>query len=167
MLAYSTPSLTLVLAIAQNGALGLRGKLPWHLPEDLAFFKRVTWGHAIIMGRRTWDETGAALPGRRNIVVSRDRSLALPGAEVVSSIEAAIALARATDPDPCVIGGAEMYRMALPYATRIILTEIALSPEADTFFTFDRGLFNEVERRPGVDPRLTFVTLERKKLGPD
>ena len=153
--------LVLVLAVGRNGVIGKDGKVPWHIPEDLAHFRRETVGHAIIMGRRTWDEVGKPLPKRRNIVVSRREGLALPGAEVVSSLDEAIALARTSDPEPRVIGGAEIYRLALPLATKIILTEVDRDAEGDTFFDLDRAGFVETSRRAGEEPGVSFVTLER------
>ncbi len=153
--------LCLVLAIAKNGAIGNKGALPWHVPEDLKHFRTSTLGHAVIMGRKTWTEVGKPLPKRRNLVLTRDPGLRLEGAEVVTSLEAAVALARTTDAEPRVIGGAEIYRLALPLATRILLTEIQLEPEADTFFHLDRSGFRETERRVGDDTRAVYVTLER------
>ena len=153
--------LCLVLAIAKNGAIGKDGEVPWRVPEDLKHFRASTTGHAVIMGRKTWDEVGKPLPNRRNLVVSRKADLQLEGAEVVSSLVDAIARARTTDAEPRVIGGAEIYRLALPLATRVLLTEIQLEPDADTYFTLDRSGFRETERRVGDDPRAVFVTLER------
>jgi dihydrofolate reductase len=153
--------LCLVLAVAKNGVIGNGGKVPWRVPEDLKHFRLATTGHAVIMGRKTWDEVGKPLPNRRNIVVSRNADLRLDGAEVVPSLDEAIALARTTDAEPRVIGGAEIYRLALPLATRVLLTEIDLEPEGDTFFTLDRGEFRETERRVGADPRAVFLTFER------
>jgi dihydrofolate reductase len=155
--------LCLVLAVARNGVIGKEGKVPWRVPEDLKHFRRSTLGHAVIMGRKTWDEVGKPLPDRRNIVVSRQADLRLVGAEVAASLDEAIALARTTDEEPRVIGGAEIYRLALPLATRVLLTEIELEPEpeGDTFFELDRRGFRETERRVGEDPRAVYVTLER------
>ena len=153
--------LCLVLAVARNGVIGNGGKVPWSVPEDLKHFRLSTIGHAVIMGRKTWDEVGKPLPQRRNIVVTRNADLHLEGAEVAASLDAAIALSRTTDAEPRVIGGAEIYRLALPLATRILLTEIALEPEGDTFFHLDRRGFRETERRVGEDPRAVFLTLER------
>lgn len=154
--------LCLVLAVAKNGVIGKDGQVPWRVPEDLQHFRRSTIGHAVIMGRKTWDEVGKPLLKRRNIVVSRDPALRLEGAEAATSIEAAIALARTSDDEPRVIGGAEIYRLTLPLATRVLLTEIQLEPEGDTFFTLDRSGFRETERRVGEDPRAVYVTLERE-----
>jgi dihydrofolate reductase len=154
--------LAMIVAVADNGIIGKGGQLPWRIPEDLRFFKSATMGHAIIMGRKTWDEVGRPLPGRRNIVVSRTPGLALEGAEVVSSVEDAIALARTTDPEPFVIGGAAIYAAAMPHATKILLTEVHQSPEGDTVFpAFDRSAWRETARRAGETEGVEFVTLER------
>jgi dihydrofolate reductase len=152
--------LTFIAAVARDGVMGRAGKLPWDLPEDRAHFRRTTWGHAVIMGRRTWDETGRPLEGRRNIVVSRSGQVSGSGREVVGTLEEAIALARTTDPEPFIIGGAEIFRQALPLATRMILTEVDLEVEGDTFFPpFDRAAWVVTDRRPG--DRATYVTYER------
>jgi dihydrofolate reductase len=154
--------LVLIVAVADDGAIGQGGKLPWRIPEDLKFFKAQTMGHAVIMGRKTWEEVGRPLPGRRNIVVSRRPGLALEGAEVAPSLEEAITLARRTDPAPFVIGGAAIYAAALPLATKILLTEVHRTVAADTFFPpFDRSEWRETERRKGETEGVEFVTLER------
>ena len=153
--------LVFVLAIGEGGVIGKGGKVPWHIPEDLKHFKAMTLGHAIIMGRGTWDEVGKPLPGRRNIVVSRTVQ-ALEGAEVAASLDAAIALARTTDDHPRIIGGATIYRAALPLATRIYLTEVHRKVDGDTFFQLDRTGFDETERRRGDTADVAFVTLERR-----
>ncbi|MBK8254205.1 MAG: dihydrofolate reductase [Polyangiaceae bacterium] len=153
--------LVLVLAVARNGIIGKNGKLPWHIPEDLKHFKAMTLGHAIIMGRRTYQETGRPLPGRRNIVISRNAAFTAPGCEVVQSLQQAIELARTTDPEPRVIGGAEIYQLALPFATRIYLTEVNRDVEGDTTFILDRSGFNETSRKKGETADVEFVTLDR------
>lgn len=156
--------LTLVAAVGSNRVMGRGGQLPWDLPEDRDHFHRVTAGHAVIMGRRTWDETGAALPGRRNIVISRG-DVSGEGREVVPSLADAIALARQSDPEPMVIGGAQIFEQALPLATRLVLTEVELAPEGDTFFPqFDRAQWRVTERRAG--DRATYVTYERDTTAP-
>lgn len=154
--------LVLVLAVARNGVIGKDGKVPWYIPEDLKHFKDMTMGHAILMGRKTYEETRRPLPGRRNIVITRNRAYEAPGCEVVSTLGEAIALARTTDPEPRVIGGAEIYRLALPLATRIHLTEIDRDAEGDTSFHLDRAGFRETERRKGETPGVWFVTLDRE-----
>lgn len=153
--------LVLVVAIADDGAIGLRGKLPWRIPEDLKHFKDVTMGHAIVMGRATWDEVGKPLPGRRNIVVSSS-GRTFEGAECYGSVEEAIEKARATDPAPCVIGGSKIFEATLPIATRIELTEVHRQVEADTYFPkWDRSAFRETSRRKAETEGVEFVVLER------
>lgn len=162
MSAPPRPSLTLIAAVSRNGVIGRAGQVPWDLPEDRAFFRSATWGHAVIMGRRTWDETGRALPGRRNIVVSRSGAVSGSDAEreVVPTLDEAIARARATDSEPFVIGGAEIFRLALPLGTRLLLTEVAFDSDGDTFFPpFDRADWRVVDRRPG--DRAVYVRYER------
>jgi dihydrofolate reductase len=130
--AAQTPRVTLILARARNGVIGARGGLPWHLPEDLAFFKRTTMGHPIVMGRRTWESIGRPLPGRRSVVVTRDRGFAAPGAEVAHSLDQAIERCAGSD-EVFVIGGAQLYADALPRAGRLLLTEIDADFDGDTF----------------------------------
>jgi dihydrofolate reductase len=152
--------LTFVAAVARNGVIGRAGGLPWALPEDRAHFERVTAGHAVIMGRRTWDETGAPLAGRRNIVISRTGNVRGEGREVVATLDEAIARARESDPEPIVIGGGEIFRIAMPYATRMILTELDFDAEGDTRFpNFDPREWSVVERRRG--DRATYVRYDR------
>ncbi|MGH7283899.1 MAG: dihydrofolate reductase [Polyangiaceae bacterium] len=155
--------LSMIAAVAKNKVIGDRGQLPWRVPEDLKFFKSMTTGHAIVMGKKTFASTGKPLPNRRNIVVSRSATT-IEGAEVSGSIDEAIARARETDPEPFVIGGAEIYRAAFPLATKLYITEIDQEPEGDAFFPdFDRSEWKETERRAGETPGVTFVTLERKE----
>ena len=126
--------LTLVAAMARNRVIGNQGRLPWHEPADLAHFKRLTTGHAVIMGRKTWESLDRPLPRRRNLVVTRQTGFTPPGIEVHATLEGAIAAARITDPEPHIIGGGEIYALALPLATRIELTEIAAEPLGDAWF---------------------------------
>jgi len=129
----AVPRLHLIVARARNGVIGNRGAMPWHLPEDLAHFKRTTLGHCIIMGRKTWDSIGRPLPGRRNIVVTRNPQWQAPGAEAASNLDAALALCG--DDDVFVIGGGELYAQALlrPVAS-IHLTEIDADFDGDARF---------------------------------
>ena len=138
--------LHIVAAVASNGIIGARGKLPWHLPQDLQHFKRLTLGHPVIMGRRTWESLGRALPGRENIVVTRRRGYEAPGAAVASSLDAALALC-AGEPIAFVIGGGELYAAALPLAAGLVLTEIHKDFEGDARFPdFDRAKWRETQR---------------------
>ncbi len=128
------PPLAMVAAMARNRVIGNAGQLPWHEPADLAHFKRTTTGHAVIMGRKTWDSLGRPLPRRRNLVVTRQPGFIANGAEVFADLTQAIAAARTTDGEPMIIGGGEIYALALPFATRIELTEIACEPPGDAYF---------------------------------
>lgn len=160
MAASPRSPLTFIAAVSRNGIMGKDGKLPWTHPEDLAFFRNATMGHAVIMGRRTWDERGAPLDGRRNIVVSRSGHVSGEGREVARTIEEAIALARATDPDPFVLGGAQIFQVAMPYATRMLITELDFDAEGDTSFPpFERDEWRVTSKRPG--DRACYVTYER------
>jgi dihydrofolate reductase len=124
-------ALSLIVAMAKNRVIGYENKMPWHLPAELAYFKRVTMGHPIIMGRKTFESIGRPLPGRRNIVVSRNANFRTAGAEVTPSLNAAIELTRR---DAFIIGGASLYRDAIAHVDRIYLTEIDAMPTGDTFF---------------------------------
>jgi len=117
----------------RDRAIGHRGKLPWHLPADLQRFKSLTMGHHIIMGRKTWESIGRLLPGRTSVVVTRNAQYAAPGALRALSLREALALAQ-RDPEPFVIGGAELFREALPLAGRVYLTEISARYEGDAWF---------------------------------
>lgn len=158
------PRVFLVAAVAANGVIGARGKLPWHLPEDLKHFKALTLGHPVIMGRRTWESLGRALPGRENIVVTRAAGYEAPGASVAASLDAALALCIG-ESVAFVIGGAELYAAALPIADGLVLTEIHRDFEGDTHFpAIDRKDWRETQRKPqaGADGlRFDFVLYER------
>ncbi|MGB5102121.1 MAG: dihydrofolate reductase [Steroidobacteraceae bacterium] len=137
---------SIIVATDDRGGIGRDGRLPWHLPEDLRRFKRITMGKPIVMGRRTWGSIGRPLPGRHNIVVSRQPGLAAPGATVAGSLEAAL-LAAGDVPEVCVIGGAEIYRLALPLAREIHLTRVHASVDADTYFpALDPAEWEEIGR---------------------
>jgi len=154
--------LALIAAVARGGIIGKDGGLPWRIPEDMRHFKRTTLGHAVIAGRKTYESFGKPLVERRNIVVTRQRDLAFPGCEVVASLDEAMALARTTDPEPMVIGGGEIYRLAMPRITRMYLTYIDRDADGDVRFPdYDGSDFRELERRAGETPDVTFVTLER------
>jgi dihydrofolate reductase len=158
--------LSVVVAADERGGIGHAGGLPWHLPADLKRFKAITMGKPIVMGRRTWDSIGRPLPGRRSIVVSRQAGLAIEGAEVVGSLEEALRVA-SDAPESCVIGGAELYRLALPMAGLVHLTRVHATVEADTFLPeLDPSDWEEVssERHPADERHAypySFVTLRR------
>ena len=140
--------------------------MPWHLSEDLKRFRRLTMGHHIVMGRKTWESIGRLLPGRKHIIVSRKSGYDVPGAKVVDSLEAAIAAAR-DDSEIFVIGGGEIYPLVLPIADRILATEIDREYEGDTYFPeLEEGKWRETVRETHEDAasglRYRFVTLERR-----
>ncbi len=155
-------SLALVVCVADDGSIGKAGALPWHIPEDLRHFRAKTLGHAVIMGRKTHASIGRALPGRRNLVVSRDPGFRAPGCEVAGSLDAALELAWAGDDEPRVIGGAALYAEALPRVTRVFLTRVHRDGQGDVFFPLaSLAGFREVLRSPGETPEVEFLTLER------
>jgi dihydrofolate reductase len=158
--------LALIAAVARNGVIGRDGTLPWRLPEDLRRFRDLTMGHALIMGRRTWDSLPRVLPGRQNIVITRQSRFAADGAIVVHSLDDALSAVEQPPPAFC-IGGSEIFRAAIPRATTAYMTEIAADFEGNvTFPALDPREWREKERtlRP-IDPALgaayAFVTYER------
>jgi dihydrofolate reductase len=161
--------LSLILARAANGVIGKNNALPWHLPEDLAYLKRVTLGKPVVMGRKTWDSLPPKfrpLPGRRNIVITRDGSWQQPGAERATSLLEAMQRCQG-EAEICVLGGAQIYAEALPLARRVYITEIDHAFEGDTFFpALDTQQWKEVTRQtqrkegaPAFD--YSFVVYER------
>ena len=160
---------SLVIARATNGTIGVQGRIPWRIPEDMKHFKAVTMGKPCIMGRKTWDSLPKKpLPGRANIVLTRDPGLRAEGAVVARSFEDALARAEAESPaEIAVIGGADVYRAALPYAYRIYLTEVHAEFDGDVSMApFDPLAWEEVQRvdhPPGEDaPGFSFATLKRR-----
>jgi dihydrofolate reductase len=149
--------LSLIVAMAKNRTIGLDGAMPWHIPEDLKFFKRVTMGHPVIMGRKTYQSIGAALPGRTNIVVTRNKDFEAADADVVHDLSEALTKAKATEelwrPDGgreeiFVIGGADIYGQALPEAQRIYMTEVHQEHPGDAFFPeLAEGEWKETDRQ--------------------
>jgi dihydrofolate reductase len=162
------PVLTLIAAVARNGVIGIDNRLPWQLPADLKHFKELTTGHAVIMGRKTWEslpEKFRPLPGRRNIVVTRNDSFRAEGATVSISLPDAIAAANGDE--AFVIGGAELYKAALPLADRLQLTEIDAAYEGDTWFpAIETTRWQETARESHSDAdgfRYAFVTYQRNQ----
>lgn len=157
---------TAVVAIAENRAIGKNNELLWHLPKDLKHFKEITKGHTIIMGRKTFDSIGKPLPHRRNIVITRRKDLEIEGAEVVGSVDEALAGCTADD-EVFIVGGAEIYKLAMPKMDRIYLTTVHASYDADVYFPeIDHTIWKEVATEKH-DPdekhavAFTFSTLER------
>ncbi|TVT86535.1 dihydrofolate reductase [Pseudomonas sp. H3(2019)] len=166
-----TLPLSLIAALGENRVIGVDNSMPWHLPGDFKYFKETTLGKPIIMGRKTWDSLGRPLPGRLNIVVSRQTDLQLHGAEVYPSLEAAVVRAEAWAREQCVdelmlIGGAQLYAEGLVHADRLYLTRVELSPEGDAWFPeFDlnqwRLVWNAPNPAEGDKPAYSFEVWER------
>jgi dihydrofolate reductase len=161
----ANPPVTLVVARAQNGVIGRDGKLPWHIPADLKRFKTLTMGSVMVMGRKTFDSLPGVLPGRRHVVLTRDERWHAEGAQVAHDVEEALHLSAGQAVS--VIGGAEIFRLFLPIADRIELTEVVGDVQGDTVMADPRddGTWREVfsHEHPAEDgqPAFRFVTLER------
>lgn len=170
--ASMAPRVTIVVARARGGVIGADNGMPWHLPEELKHFRSTTMGHAIVMGRRTFESIGKALPGRRTVVVTRDAHWSHPGCERAPSLPAAIALAGTPGPDPTIatdevfiVGGAQLYREAIAIAQRAIVTEIELDVAGDAYFPeLDPSRWRAVSRsehRSGAGPSFAIVDYRR------
>jgi len=159
-------TISIIVAIAQNHAIGKDNKLLWHLPNDLKYFKTKTSGHTVIMGRKTFDSVGKPLPKRRNIVITRQQ-IKIDGCEVVSSLEDALALCQ-TEDEVFIVGGAEIYRQAMAVTDRIYVTIIHQDFDGDTYFPeIEQSIWKETERedhQPDEKNKLpySFITLERR-----
>lgn len=159
-------TLSIIVAIAKNHAIGKDNKLLWYLPNDLKHFKDVTTGHTVIMGRKTFDSVGKPLPKRRNIVITR-QAISIEGCEVVPSVEAAIELCK-TEDEVFIVGGAEIYRQSIPLTNRIYLTIIDQDFEGDTFFPELNSDEWQEKDREDFEPdeknkyKYSFITLERR-----
>ena len=155
--------LTLVAAVAANGVIGHRGGIPWKLPGEQAHFKALTIGHTLLMGRATFESIGRVLPGRRTLVITRDRTWAHANVEVGHSFEEALTLAGPGD-EIFVVGGAQIYAQAMPLCTAMVLTHVPTSPEGDTYFPpWEPSAWTEVERVPF--PGFEVVTYARPGPG--
>ena len=159
------PAISMIVARSRNHVIGRDNQMPWKISADLQFFKRVTMGYPVIMGRKTWESIGRPLPGRRNIVVSRNPDLQLIGGEVAQSLDAALTLLK-DSPRVFVIGGEQLFKQAFTKADRLYITEIAIDiNDGDTFFEIPNPAdWRESERTPGSEGEFhfEFVTLERK-----
>ena len=150
----------IVAAVARNGVIGVDGRLPWQIPQDLARFKQITMGHALLMGRATFESIGRPLPGRTNIVLSRNPRWSADGVDVVGSLQQGLELAASRDRDVFVAGGAEVYRAALAVADRMELTEVDAEPDGDTRFPeVDWSQWTESARE--THDGFSFVSYER------
>ncbi len=154
-------NVTMIVAVGRNGVIGDGRTMPWHLSEDLKYFKRTTMGHPMVMGRRTFDSMGV-LPGRRSIVVTRQEDWSHPGVETAHSLEEALALAGPAD-EVFVVGGGEIYRLAMPFATRLLVTEVDQAPEGSvTFPEIEAADWSETARDP--HDGFTWVGYERSRV---
>jgi dihydrofolate reductase len=154
--------IVLVAAVADNGVIGHAGEIPWRIPEDMRHFREVTTGHPVLMGRVTYESIGRPLPGRTNIVVTRDRAWSADGVRVVRTVQEGLDLAREVGGDVMVIGGAQIYEATMGAADVQVLTEVHQSPDGDTFYPpFDRSDWAETRREScdGYD----WVWLERRR----
>lgn len=160
------PRVSVIAAVARNRVIGVDNRLPWHLPEDLAHFKAVTLGHPVLMGRKTFDSLGRPLPGRSNVVITRNRDYRPDGAKTAASIDAALELCAGSD-EVFFIGGAELYAQVIPLADRLYLTEVDIDAEGDAWFPeYDGSAFRETARESHTGSRgdalkFDFVTYDR------
>ncbi|MBU8878949.1 dihydrofolate reductase [Bacillus sp. FJAT-29790] len=143
--------ISLIWAMDENRVIGNNNELPWHLPEDLKFFKRTTMGHPIAMGRKTWDSIGRPLPGRENIVITRNPAFTCDGCTVLNSVDALVEYSSNKDDEVFVIGGAEIFKVILPSVDRLYLTRIHDKFEGDTFFPeLDMTKWTLVSKEKGI-----------------
>jgi len=159
---------TIIVARSKNGVIGKDGDLPWHLPEDLKRFKSLTTDHAIIMGRKTWDSIGRPLPNRQNIVISRDATKKFEGATLAPTLDAALEIVE-PHRSPFIIGGSEIYRLALDVTQAIEMTLIDAEVDGDTFFPdLNPNDWEEIKRSLQLDEktqlRYAFITYQRRQV---
>jgi len=150
----TTRRIVAVAAYADNRVIGDHGRIPWRIPDDFAHFKSETLGHTLVMGRLTFDSIGRPLPGRRTIIVTRNRSWSVDGVDVVHSLDEALSLAATMPGDTVIAGGTQIYRQAMPLLTHQVLTEVHLSPAGDAHYPeFDPAQWSETRRvsRPDLD----------------
>ncbi len=168
-----TIKVSLIAAVAENGVIGRNNQLPWHIKSEFQYFKTTTLGHPIVMGRRSFESLGKPLPKRANIVVTRDTAFSAKGVIVAHSVEEGMKIAKDIAAkenvgEVFIGGGADIYRLSLPHADRLYLTEVHLKPEGDTLFpAFDRGDWKEMKRefhpkQEGETADYTITVLERK-----
>jgi dihydrofolate reductase len=159
--------ISILVAVARNGVIGNKGKLPWHLPADLKHFKKLTMGHHIIMGRKTYESIDRLLPGRTTVIVTRQPDYKVSGSIIAHSLDEAIAACKG-DNEVFVIGGEEIFRQALPLADRIYATEIHADFEGDVFFPqWNRNEWRETERTQHRAESLEFAFVIYDRLTPD
>lgn len=160
--------ISFIVAMDKNRVIGKNNQLPWHLPADLQFFKRVTMGHPIVMGRKTHESIGRPLPGRKNIIVTRNKEYHSQGCLVIHTIEELLDYAQKQNEEIFLIGGSELFKATFPYADRLYITKIEHEFEGDTFFPeFEQSNWNILSLEKGTQDEknpyeFSFMTLERK-----
>jgi dihydrofolate reductase len=162
----STPAISMIVARSRNHVIGKDNQMPWKISADLQFFKKVTMGYPIIMGRKTWESIGRPLPGRRNVVVSRNTNYSAIGAELVGSLDQALELLKEIK-RVFVIGGQQLFTQAFPQADELFITEIEIQVDGDTYFEIpDPNDWQEAERilESEGDIQFAYVTLRRKAV---
>lgn len=162
----STPAISMIVARSRNHVIGKNNQMPWKISADLQFFKKVTMGYPIIMGRKTWESIGRPLPGRRNVVVSRNTNYSAIGAELVGSLDQALELLKEFK-RVFVIGGQQLFTQAFPQADELFITEIEIQVDGDTYFEIpDPNDWQEAERilESEGDIQFAYVTLRRKAV---
>jgi len=162
----STPAISMIVARSRNHVIGKNNQMPWKISADLQFFKKVTMGYPIIMGRKTWESIGRPLPGRRNVVVSRNANYSAIGAELVGSLDQALELLKEFK-RVFVIGGQQLFTQAFPQADELFITEIEIQVDGDTYFEIpDPNDWQEAERilESEGDIQFAYVTLRRKAV---
>ena len=154
---------SLIAAVDKNYGIGKGNKLPWHIPEDLKYFKKMNTGKPEVMGRKTFESIGFPLPKRKNIVLTRDKTWQADGVEVVHSVDEALQKVGKVD-EVMILGGGEIYKLFLDNADRLYLTEVATEVDADAFFpSFDKNTWQEVSRQPNMgEINFDFVVYERR-----
>lgn len=160
-------TVSLIVAYSSNRTIGKDNTLPWRLPGDLAHFKRTTMGCPVIMGRKTWESLGKALPGRRNIVITRQDNYQATGAETAASLDQALTITRDND-EVFVIGGAQIYEYSLPFADRIVATEVHATIDGDAFFPpLDASIWQETVRcTQPAENGLSYDLVEYRRKSP-
>ncbi len=154
---------SIIVAMSKNKVIGKNGRIPWHIPEDLWFFKRKTSGHTVIMGRKTYESIGKPLPERINIVLSRNKEFRAAGTIVLPSLQAALERTVTTEEEVFIIGGEEVYKEALESVHRIYISLVEKDYTGDTFFPEITGAFEEISRKSfNTQPPFTLIVLEKK-----
>lgn len=143
-------NMSMIAAISRNNYIGIANRLPWHIEEDLQYFKQVTIGHTIIMGRKTFESIGRPLPSRRNIVLTRDEDFSIPGVETIHSFEDALQIAHLDPAETFIIGGGEIYHLFIPYADKLYLTLVDMDIKGDTLFPSYDNHFTQINCEPGI-----------------